>query len=331
MADRIERLTNLIALLLETREPLSLVEIASELAGQYSDRHDARRAAFERDKAALRSIGVPIETEVVVGGAYAGQTRYWIDRHKYELGDLDLEPDELRALQVAIATVRTGDTLGEQALLKVVAGSGTSEPPDGAASSPGTVPGVTRGVSAFVPTVVDLPALRDAVTSRSTVEFSYRGVERRLEPWGVLLRDGFWYVIGRDLERDEQRVFRVDRIEAGSLVVGDAGAFTRPPGFQPRSAFPSDPKLFGANDDGRADAVVRIDAVRSAAVTREVGDDRIVARHADGSTDVRVPATNRAAFRSWVLGLGVHAAVLEPAEIRADVINWLEQIVEANS
>ena len=35
MADRVERLTNLLALLLETSEPLSLVEIAAELDGQY--------------------------------------------------------------------------------------------------------------------------------------------------------------------------------------------------------------------------------------------------------------------------------------------------------
>ena len=33
MADRVERLTNLLALLLETRRPLTLHEIASELEG----------------------------------------------------------------------------------------------------------------------------------------------------------------------------------------------------------------------------------------------------------------------------------------------------------
>ena len=54
MVDRIERLTNLLALLLETAEPLSLVQIASELDGQYPDDDWARRAAFERDKSVLR-------------------------------------------------------------------------------------------------------------------------------------------------------------------------------------------------------------------------------------------------------------------------------------
>ena len=71
MADRVERLTNLLALLLETSEPLSLVQIADELTGQYPDAKTARRAAFERDKAVLRDIGVPIEQEIV-GGADDG-------------------------------------------------------------------------------------------------------------------------------------------------------------------------------------------------------------------------------------------------------------------
>ena len=53
--------------------------------GQYPESQTARRAAFERDKAALREIGVPIEQEIVPGGEYAGQTRYWIDRERYEL------------------------------------------------------------------------------------------------------------------------------------------------------------------------------------------------------------------------------------------------------
>ena len=96
MADRVERLTNLLALLLETPEPLSLVQIAGELSGQYPESQTARRAAFERDKAALREIGVPIEQEIV-GGADAGQTRYWIDRERYELDGLDLDDDEMRA------------------------------------------------------------------------------------------------------------------------------------------------------------------------------------------------------------------------------------------
>jgi predicted DNA-binding transcriptional regulator YafY len=122
MAERVERLTNLLALLLETSAPLSLVEIAGELRGQYPEKEAARRGAFERDKSALREMGVPIEQEVVVGGPYAGSTKYWIDRARYELADLRLEPDEMRALQVAVAATRTGSELGQEAMWKLGSG-----------------------------------------------------------------------------------------------------------------------------------------------------------------------------------------------------------------
>ena len=195
MVDRIERLTNLLALLLETAEPLSLVQIAGELDGQYPDNDKARRAAFERDKAALRDIGVPIETEIVAGGPYAGQTRYRIDRRAYELGDLDLAPDEMRALQVAVAAVRTD--AGREAIWKLGGALGDERP----------------AVSVVIPERPELPAIRTAVAARAPIEFGYRGEQRVLDPWGLLLRGGFWYVIGHDHARDERRTFRVDRFE----------------------------------------------------------------------------------------------------------------------
>ena len=105
MVDRVERLTNLLALLLETNQALSLVQIAGELSGQYPQADQARRASFERDKAALRDIGVPIETDIVGGGPYAGQTVYRIVRRAYELADRDVGPDEVPALRIAVSTL----------------------------------------------------------------------------------------------------------------------------------------------------------------------------------------------------------------------------------
>ncbi|HUS42575.1 MAG TPA: WYL domain-containing protein [Ilumatobacteraceae bacterium] len=307
MVDRIERLTNLLALLLETVEPVSLVQIASELGGQYPDNDKARRAAFERDKSALRDIGVPIETEILGGGPLAGQTRYRVDRRAYELDDLDLAPDEMRALQVAVAAVRTDS--GRDALWKLGGALGDERPP----------------VSAVLPERPELPAIRRAVAARASIEFTYRGERRVLDPWGLLLRGGFWYVIGHDHVRRERRTFRVDRFEggAGGIEVGVAGSFERPASFDPRTAFPADPKKIGDGSDERIDALVRIDPLRSAAVERELGTDRIVERADDGSILVSVPAGNLAAFRSWVLGLLDHAVVESPPDVRRHIIDWL--------
>jgi predicted DNA-binding transcriptional regulator YafY len=306
MAERVERLTNLLALLLETPEPLSLVQIAGELDGQYPESQVARRAAFERDKAALREIGVPIEQEIVPGGEYAGQTRYWIDRGRYELRDLDLDEDEARALQVAMAATRPGSTSGQEALWKLGAGVVDRSAP----------------IAAVLPDLAYLPALREAVTARRSVRFTYRDVERVVDPWGLLLRDGFWYLIGFDHGREEQRTFRIDRVEGGVETISGS-SFDRPEGFDPRRALPTDPKLIGATEEVPL-ARVHIDAVRARDAVGELGEQRVLARHSDGSVDVEVPCANLAAFRSWLLGFLDHAEVLAPEDVRDDVVRWLE-------
>lgn len=310
MADRVERLTNLLALLLETTEPMSLVQIAAELDGQYPDGAQARRAAFERDKAALRDIGVPIETSIVEGGQLAGQTRYRIDRDSYELAELELAPDEMRALQVAVAAVHTGSGLLQDAIWKL--GGDVLDSP--------------AVVSAHLPELPELPVVRAAVGTRSVVEFDYRGTQRELEPWGILLRRGHWYVIGHDRLRDATRTFRVDRI-SGPVRAGSPDSFTRPADFDPRDAFPEDPKQLSDDDEVEpVDAVVRVSPVRAAATERELGSERVVARRPDGSIDVSVPAANLDAFRAWVLGLVEHAVVLEPPEVREHVERWLRTV-----
>jgi predicted DNA-binding transcriptional regulator YafY len=309
MAERVERLTNLLALLLETSAPLSLVEIAGELRGQYPEKEAARRGAFERDKAALRELGVPIEQEVVVGGPYAGSTKYWIDRARYELADLRLEPDEMRALQVAVAATRTGSELGQEAMWKL--GSGVIDR--------------ESAVVATMPSLPGLPLLRDAIARRAAVEFVYRDVDRTVEPYGLLLQNGFWYLVAFDRTRGERRTFRVDRI-GGRITMGSGDAFERPEGLDLRTVLPDDPKLLGADGD-TTEAIVRVDASRAAAVTRELGADRVVESRPNGDVEVRVPCANREAFRSWVLGLMEHAEVMSPPDVRADVIDWLERQV----
>ena len=315
MIDRVERLTNLLALLLETSRPLTLVEIAGELRGQYPEGEANRRAMFERDKAALRGIGVPIET-AVRSGEDAGVSEYWIDRERYELADLALEPDETRALQTAFATIRSASggeiAAGELALWKLGATSADAELP----------------VVAHVPELSALPTLRDAAARRRTVTFRYHATPRHLDPFGVLLRNGFWYVIGREHEADQQRTYRVDRIEGDVAITGADHAFERPVGFDPRDQLPSDAKRVGVGDAVVVDAVVRVSAARAAMIEREVGSEHVLRRHADGAVDVVVPCANVGAFETWVLGLTDHAEVLGPPEVRAALIGRLTALAD---
>lgn len=306
MADPLERLTNLLALLLETREPLTQDRIAAELAHQYPADLVARRGAFERDKAMLRAEGIPIETVTTADGG----TAYRIDRRRYELADLGLMADETRALQVAVATVHLGTTWGEDALLKLDA--------DGATAT---------GTAAALGSLDALPILFQANVERAAVAFDYRGTTRNLDPYGLVSRDGFWYVVGRDHARNELRTFRVDRID-GAIDIGEPGSFTPPVGFLPADALLSDPKAFG---DSTAEAIVLVDAGHAARLLRELGESAVRERRDDGSIVFAVPCANRWAFRSWLLGFMEHAEVLAPQDVRAEIVDWLQAIVDAGS
>ena len=84
----------------------------------------------------------------------------------------------------------------------------------------------TVAVTAAVPELPGAAASRRR-PSRAAVTFGYRGKHRRLDPYGLLLRAGFWYVVGHDHDHDEQRTYRVDRIERRRPDRA-GGAFERP-------------------------------------------------------------------------------------------------------
>jgi predicted DNA-binding transcriptional regulator YafY len=308
--DPLERVTNLLALLLEARAPMTLAEIATQLAGQYPDGDTSRRAAFERDKALLRGEGVPIEQQVL-SGDQAGQTAYWIDRKRYELAGLDLTPDERAALQLAVATVRLGTAWGAEALWKLGGDEAVEAPHD---------------VSASLPSLESLPVLFAASTARATVSFDYRGRRREVDPYALVSREGFWYVVGHDRGAAAMRTFRVDRID-GAVAAGPPGAFERPTDFDVAKVFPDDPKLLGDGAAGEhPTAQVRVDSARALAVEHELGESSVVARGDDGSVTFEVPCRNELAFRSWVLGLLEHAEVVSPRSVRAAMADWLTDL-----
>ena len=308
MPDQLERLTSLIALLLETRVPLTLNDIHRRLEGHYADGEDARRASFERDKVVMRSTGIPI-SQKVLGGEAAGQTGYWIDRRDYELQDLGLDDDERRALQAALAAVRLGSDWADDAMVKI-GGSRQS------AANPWT---------AWLEASDSVPVLYEATTEGRLVSFTYHGRSRSLQPWGLLARHGNWYVLGWDVDAGESRTYRVDRIE-GSVTAGENGPFAAPDDFDPAAAFERSVGSIG-DSSGPSEALVLIDSSRAPAVLMEIDTAAVVESRTDGAVVVRVPCRNRLVFRAWLLGLVHHAEVLEPVEVRDEIVQWLEGMV----
>jgi predicted DNA-binding transcriptional regulator YafY len=308
MPDRLERLVNLTATLLDTRRPITLDEIAERLEPGYPDDKVARRRQFERDKETLRELGVPITVETPDG--FGSDQAYRIRAADYYLPDLGLTDAELAALHVAVTAVRVEGDDARDALQKLggITGEGADAP------------------VADVPGARELAPLFQAVSAHTPVTFDYRGERRTLHPYGVVLRWGHWYVVGQDLDRDAPRAFRIDRID-GDLELGAAGTFDPPTGVDPADLVRADPLTYG--EDQPVDARVLVDPPRAAWVVDQLGEDAVVERRPDGAVIVGLPVVNRAAFRAWVLNLLDHAEVLGPPELRDDVVRWLDTIAGA--
>ncbi len=302
--DRLERLTDLVLFLREGR-PRSLREIASSVPG-YPPEGEARRQAFERDKRTLRGGGVEITTVPVEGRDQIG---YMIRTEDFYLRDLELESDEQAALNLAVAGVDLGDPSGRDALWRL-----------GLPASAGSQP------VAELPALPALPRLHEALRSRSSVSFSYRGDERRVDPALLRFHGGWWYLVGHDRDRGASRTFRVDRME-GLPTVGEPGTLHLPEGFEISEALRDEPWRMGESE--LVPVEVLVDAPLAVLVVSELGEQTVTEHRGGGSVVVRLEATNTAALRSWVLELGDHAEVLAPQRLRDEIADWLDSIVSA--
>ena len=311
-SDKLERMMNLAAALLAAERPVTAAWIAERVAGYPSDKV-AFRKAFERDKAELRDLGVPISVEEIPD-SYPPDTGYRIDRAAYELPDPGLAPDELAALRLALQAVRLGDddagSDGTEALWKlggVVRDDHHDAPPATVASLPAD--------PALVP-------LFTAVLERRTATFTYvagQGAQQRVvDPWRLDNRRGRWYLTGHDHLRQGERNFRLDRID-GPVELGDPDAFERP--ATEVEGGPGQPWLYGDGEPVVAELLVDADRARWA--RQQLGDDVDATDHPDGSVTFRVPVTSWPAFRGFVLSFLDRAELVGPPPLRHDLVEWV--------
>ncbi len=310
--NRTERLLNLIVALLETRRPLSAEEIRDTVAG-YGDEpsQDAFRRAFERDKEDLREMGVPIEAvprhplDDVADG-------YIISKSDYYLPEIELQPEEIATLRLATRAV-LGDSSARSGFLKLAA-EHAGDPPFGR-----RVP-VAADVGADDALVAELFG---ATSQRRPVTFTYTSAtgdttERTVEPYGLVQRGGRWYLVGRDVDRDAVRSFKLDRIQGSVSTL--TGTYDIPAGFDAAERIKAQAWEIGAEP---VEAVVRFDE----SVRWWAAQNLPEARTADGpggSLDVTIEVANLDALVSWALGFADQVEIVSPEEARARLVRHLE-------
>lgn len=169
-----------------------------------------------------------------------------------------------------------------------------------------------------------LPAVADAVWDDRRVVARYRSgdgeVERELEPYGLVLKAGVWYLCARVAERASYRVYRIDRFTA---VEPGEERFSRDEEFDLPAFWDERAEQF-ARSILRAEVVVRLssDGVRRL----PYAVDPVSAREAlasagapddDGWVTVTLPVESEKVAHTQLTALGPEVQVLAPEALRA--------------
>ncbi|NGO11160.1 YafY family transcriptional regulator [Streptomyces sp. HC44] len=294
-----------ILLLLQTRGRLTAAQLAEEL--------EVSVRTIYRDVEALSAAGVPLYGDAGHAGGYR-----LLDGYRTRLTGLTTEEAEalfLAGVPGPAAELGLGSVLAA-AQLKVRAAL-PRELREHADRISGRFHLDAPGWYAEDDEAPYLPAVADAVWNSRVLHVRYRrwreptDVERRLEPYGLVLKAGRWYVVAGP----GPRTYRVDQI-LELAVTGEE--FSRPEDFELAAYWAAYQRDFHDRLH-RGEAVVRLaPGVRlTGAAARAVeATGHIDPGDPDGWTRATLPIESIDRAHDEFLRLGTDIEVLEPAELR---------------
>jgi predicted DNA-binding transcriptional regulator YafY len=321
--DKLIRQLSLVAFLMAERRPITARDVKSNVEGysEMSDEAFARR--FYSDRAELLSLGVPLQSQ---RDEFTGEELYTLRSEQYFLPELELEDEELAALQTALYLLEGKFAYAEPlrlALQNLALGRpGFTEPGSDTAQR---VEVLDPDYSPEMPG--RLAKLEGAISKQRTVKFEYWSIsrdevsERSLNPYALMPDNGVWYVVGHDLERDDIRTFRVSRIR-GEIKF----ATRRERDFRTPVEFDID--LYRGRPPWQVGDIV------GEARIEVPGETAWWVQRAYGSTgrlEEGVFITDYSSLpqlASWVLRQDGRAVPLEPDELRREVASSLRRVRE---
>lgn len=322
-AKNAERWLSLTMLLLHAEHPLTRARIRTLLPGYHDLGEAAFQRMFERDKAALRDMGLPLQT---VPGDTAEEEGYLISPAEFPLEPVHLDAREAAAVTMA-ARLWHDAGLASSSQLALTKLHTLGVHADDSAMAELSVPremAETRTRHLHL-----VPALRDAIAERRAVSFAYgdKGT-RRLDPWGMAMSAGQWYVFGADHDRDlAVRRFKLTRI-TGPVRVRRTGAPFDPP--DPEQVQAITDQIVNRSADAEALLAIRperLPGLRHEWTSLE-GPEGPAMSH--GRRVVRVSYGYRDGFIGDLAAFGTDVVVLGPEDLRADLIGHLTAMLEGS-
>ncbi|MGH3071050.1 MAG: helix-turn-helix transcriptional regulator, partial [Gaiellaceae bacterium] len=277
------------------------------------------------DRAELIALGVPLHSQ---RDEFTGEELYTLRSENYFLDELDLDDDELAALQTALYMLEGTFAYAEPlrlALQNLALGRpGFDDAPTETAAS------VQVRDPDYSPEMAGrLSKLESAISKQRTIKFSYWSPrrdqvrERTLNPYALRRDRGTWYVVGHDLDNDDVRTFRVSRIRSDIRF-----ATRRERDFRLPADFDVDAYRVGEDwQHGPVQGTAKIEVTGDTAwwVHRTL--------HEAGTLTDGVFETEYAAIEplaGWVLRQNGRAVPLEPDELRAACAEGLQRVRAAH-
>src|SRR5262245_25477183 len=307
------------------RRPLTARDVKQNVEGysEMSDEAFARR--FYSDRSELLALGVPLQSQ---RDEFTGEELYTLRSEQYFLPPLELTDEELAALQPALFLLDGRFAYAEPlrlALQNLALGRGGSlEAPTANAVK------VEFRDPDYSPEMAGrLTKLEAAISKQRTVKFSYWSISRdalgvrTLNPYALFSDNGVWYVVGRGLDRDDIRTFRVSRVQGDiTFATRRERDFRAPSDFDVTDRRGRPPWQFG---DVAGEAQIEVPPEHAWWIERTyAGRGRVE----DGVFFTDYASIPR--LSSWVLLQDGRATPVEPQELVADVEDSLRRIVEAH-
>jgi predicted DNA-binding transcriptional regulator YafY len=188
---------------------LSLLQSRRDWPGaELAQRLGVTTRTVRRDVDRLRDLGYPVESATGTTGGY----RLGVGA---ALPPLLLDDDEAVAVAVGLRAAATGTVTGiEETSLRALAKL-EQVLPSRLRHRVGAMQSAILPLTGPGPTVDPdlLSALAAACRAHEVIRFGYQQSTRRVEPYRLVHTDRRWYLLAFDLDRDDWRTFRVDRLD----------------------------------------------------------------------------------------------------------------------
>lgn len=308
MSRKSERLVNLTIALLATKRYLTKSEIFRTVEG-YDGSPEAMERMFERDKDDLRSLGIVIELGTF-DPLFEDEAGYRITPASYQMNLGDLEGEDIALLSLA-ASAWSGASLERESSSALVKLESL-----GIECDSDTLSFLSPQMNVQDP---NFALITDAIVRRAELEFNYRGEDltlksKKVYPYSLRGDSGLWYLIALEIESNQVKNFRLDRIDSEVIVSKKGERFTSPSSLEPLEK----------NDHEQASLRVRKGAaqqLRALAITTTLGDEW---------DQIEVSIINKSWLKQSILWHRDDVIVSSPPWLRDAVLETLRRLQAAH-